>query len=202
MVFSCSTASYDVFNCATRWPHVLWDYKEEIKMEENDCAQIVVFPGPDPTPNENTRRFVNRASRIAFQSSRNYVLRRYLFFFFFGLSTHFQWLWMKDHLILWLISVGEHIPRIRREKITCGLRSSNDYYIFIDSVTDIFFDLKTKRKNKTPKLFQAFFVPSNIHTAVHRGWKVFFLVVFSKWMWTGTDRKSLAIVGHARNVLV
>lgn len=61
---------------------------------------------------------------------------------------------------LCLISFGEYIPWVMRKKKkkTFGLRSSNDYYIFIDCVTDIFFNSKTKKKkNKKWELFQAFF---------------------------------------------
>lgn len=80
-------------NCATRWPHVLWDFKDENKMEGNEYAEIVVSPGLGPTTNENMRWFVNRASRIAFHSSRNFVLHKYLLFSVF---LHiFQWLRMK-----------------------------------------------------------------------------------------------------------
>lgn len=189
MEFSCSTASYNVFNCATRWPHVLWDYKDESKLEETELWFLWATSMANSQQKYALIRkssIVNCISFVPQLCSSQIFVSFSLFFSSFFRSCE----WKSGGL--WLISFGEYIPLV-----DCGHRTIITYLSI--AFTDIFFDLKTKKKNETLKLFHVFFVSSNFHTAVHRRWKVF---VFSKWMWTGTDRKSLAIVGHARNVLV
>lgn len=171
-----------------------------------DCV-VCVLGSVNRRPNENTRWFVNWAWRIAFRRSSEFILPKYLFSLSPSPRGCDLWIWKSGGPRL-IRSEKYNFQRINCVWIAVNRRLLlviNDGVLVDSNFLRSRFDRKTKRDLKTQKSrwnysmnVRHFSFSSNFHTAV----RTMETPASTKWMRTGTDRKWLAIGGHARNVLV